>query len=177
MKIILLTFMALALTACSKTYDKYLGYWQLEDTKYPKILEIRKEDKETYLVNENILSTSSLRSSKKEYVLEKSGENGLGVNNGLTVVPFNLSEDGKTLRIDKNKYVKISEDVAKAAKEKAEQEAKNKEDCINLSSAYYKERAPLNGFFIGDNPNKAKIDAIKAKYTELQKKIPNCNTI
>ena len=54
MRIFLLTLLTFALTACSKPYDKYIGYWQLEDTKYPKILEIRKEDKDTYLVNENI---------------------------------------------------------------------------------------------------------------------------
>ena len=72
MRIFLLTLLALALTACSKPYDKYIGYWQLEDTKYPKILEIRKEDKDTYLVNENIFrDTDLLGKTKKETVLEK----------------------------------------------------------------------------------------------------------
>ena len=45
MRIFLLTLLALALTACSKPYDKYIGYWQLEDTKYPKILEIERKIK------------------------------------------------------------------------------------------------------------------------------------
>ncbi|MDC4801373.1 hypothetical protein NQ814_17720, partial [Acinetobacter baumannii] len=113
MRIFLLTLLALALTACSKPYDKYIGYWQLEDTKYPKILEIRKEDKDTYLVNENIFrDTDFMGNSKKETVLEKTEKEGLGVNNGLTVIPFNLSDDGKTLRISDQKYVKISEDIA-----------------------------------------------------------------
>ena len=49
MRVVLLSLITLVLTACSKPYDKYVGYWQLEDTKYPKILEIRKEDKDTYL--------------------------------------------------------------------------------------------------------------------------------
>jgi hypothetical protein len=48
------------------------------------------------LVNENIFqSTDLLGNSKKEQVLEKTEKDGLGVNNGLTVVPFNLSDDGK----------------------------------------------------------------------------------
>ena len=106
MRIFLLTLLALALTACSKPYDKYIGYWQLEDTKYPKILEIRKEDKDTYLVNENIFrDTDLLGKTKKETVLEKTEKEELGVNNGLTVIPFNLSDDGKTLRIRDQKYV------------------------------------------------------------------------
>lgn len=113
MKLILLTFLALALTACSKSYDKYVGYWQLEDTKYSKILEIKKEDKETYLINTDIIKENLLGTKHKDRVLEKAGENSLGVNNGLAVIPLNLSEDGKTLRIDKEKYVKISEEDMK----------------------------------------------------------------
>ena len=60
MRVVLLSLITLVLTACSKPYDKYVGYWQLEDTKYPKILEIRKEDKDTYLVNENIFRDTDL---------------------------------------------------------------------------------------------------------------------
>ena len=72
MRVVLLSLITLVLTACSKPYDKYVGYWQLEDTKYPKILEIRKEDKDTYLVNENIFrDTDLLGKAKKETVLEK----------------------------------------------------------------------------------------------------------
>ena len=72
MRVVLLSLITLVLTACSKPYVKYVGYWQLEDTKYPKILEIRKEDKDTYLVNENIFQTTDLLGkSKKEQVLEK----------------------------------------------------------------------------------------------------------
>jgi len=82
MRIILLSFIVLALTACSKPYDKYVGYWQLDDSKRQKILEIRKEDKDTYLVNENIFQTTDLLGkSKKEQVLEKTENDGLGVNN------------------------------------------------------------------------------------------------
>jgi hypothetical protein len=36
MRIILLSFIVLALTACSKPYDKYVGYWQLDDSKRQK---------------------------------------------------------------------------------------------------------------------------------------------
>ena len=169
MRIFLLTLLALALTACSKPYDKYIGYWQLEDTKYPKILEIRKEDKDTYLVNENIFrDTDLLGKTKKETVLEKTEKEELGVNNGLTVIPFNLSDDGKTLRIRDQKYVKISEDIAKTA-------VKNRKDCNDLKIKYTEEKKPFDGFFFNGNPNQAKLDAVKAKYKELQQKIPECD--
>ena len=169
MRIILLAFLALALTACSKPYDKYIGYWQLEDTKYPRILEIRKEDKDTYLVNENIFrDTDSLGKAKKETVLEKTEKEGLGANNGLTVIPFNLSDDGKTLRIRDQKYVKISEDIAKTA-------VKNRKDCNDLKVKYTEEKKPFDGFFFNGNPNQAKLDVVKTKYSELQKQIPECD--
>lgn len=169
MRIFLLTLLALALTACSKPYDKYIGYWQLEDNKYPKILEIRKEDKDTYLVNENIFrDTDLMGNSKKETVLEKMEKEGLGVNNGLTVIPFNLSDDGKTLRISDQKYVKISEDIAKTA-------VKNRKECNDLKVKYTEEKKPFDGFFFNGNPNQAKLDAVKAKYKELQQKIPECD--
>ena len=41
------------------------------------------------------------------------------------MIPFNLSDDGKTLRIRDQKYVKISEDTAKTA-------VKNRKDCNDL---------------------------------------------
>ena len=73
-------------------------YWLLAIRRHQvsKILEIRKEDKDTYLVNENIFrDTDLLGKAKKETVLEKTEKEELGVNNGLTVIPFNLSDDGK----------------------------------------------------------------------------------
>ena len=167
MRIFLLTLLALALTACSKPYDKYIGYWQLEDTKYPKILEIRKEDKDTYLVNENIFrDTDLLGKTKKETVLEKTEKEELGVNNGLTVIPFNLSDDGKTLRIRDQKYVKISEDIAKTA-------VKNRKDCNDLKIKYTEEKKPFDGFFFNGNPNQAKLDAVKVNIKNYSKKSLN----
>lgn len=169
MRVVLLSLITLVLTACSKPYDKYVGYWQLEDTKYPKILEIRKEDKDTYLVNENIFrDTDLLGKAKKETVLEKTKKEELGINNGLTVIPFNLSDDGKTLRIRDQKYVKISEGIAKTA-------VKNRKDCNDLRTKYTEEKKPFDGFFFNGNPNQAKLDAVKAKYKELQQKIPECD--
>lgn len=38
MRVFLLTLIALALTACSKPYDKYIGYWKLENSTSPRIL-------------------------------------------------------------------------------------------------------------------------------------------
>ncbi|HGW5129432.1 TPA: hypothetical protein ACNIH0_000725 [Acinetobacter baumannii] len=99
MRVFLLTLIALALTACSKPYDKYIGYWKLENSTSPRILSIYKEDKETYLVNDNILAEKDFFGNKKTGTVLEKKEKELGVNNGLTVIPFNLSEDGKTLRI------------------------------------------------------------------------------
>jgi hypothetical protein len=165
MRIILLSFIALALTACSKPYDKYVGYWQLDDSKRQKILEIRKEDKDTYLVNENVFQTTDLLGkSKKEQVLEKTENDGLGVNNGLTVIPFNLSDDGKTLRIMNNKYSKISDDDAKKALD-------NNKACKDLRTQYQEEIKPISFA----NSETAKRNQIGEKYIELQKKIPNCD--
>ena len=85
------------------------------------------------LVNENIFrDTDLLGKAKKETVLEKTEKEELGVNNGLTVIPFNLSDDGKTLRIRDQKYVKISEDIAKTA-------VKNRKDCNDLKVKYTEE--------------------------------------
>ena len=166
MKIILLALLTITLVACSKPYDKYIGYWQLEGTKYPKILEIRKEDKDTYLVNENIFRDEEFGKAKKEQVLEKTDKE-LGVNNGLAVIPFNLSDDGKTLRIRDQKYTKIDENTAKAA-------VKNKHDCNELKIKYNQEKKPFDGYFFGENPNQAKLDAVKARYSALQKNLSGC---
>lgn len=169
MRIILLSLIAVVLTACSKSYDKYIGYWQLEDARSPKILEIRKEDKDTYLVNENIFrDTDLLGKAKKEQILEKTDKEELGVNNGLTVIPFNLSDDGKTLRIRDQKYTKISEDTAKTA-------LKNKKDCEELKANYRKEIGNPWEYAYGKNPKQIEIDAAKEKYKQSRDKIPACD--
>ena len=82
------------------------------------------------------------------------------------MIPFNLSDDGKTLRIRDQKYVKISEDIAKTA-------VKNRKDCNDLKVKYTEEKKPFDGFFFNGNPNQAKLDAVKAKYKELQQKYLN----
>lgn len=168
MRIILLTLIAVVLTACSKSYDKYVGYWQLEDARSPRILEIRREDKDTYLVNENIFrETDLMGKAKKEQILEKTDKEELGVNNGLTVIPFNLSDDGKTLRIRDQKYTKISEDTAKTA-------LKNKKDCYELETKF-REETKTYGIPWGGTPEEAKLKEVNSKYSQLQKNIPSCD--
>ena len=74
------------------------------------------------MVNEDVLSAANLSGqNKKEMVLEQK-DNQLDVNNGLTVIPFSLSEDGNSLRIRENKYIKITDREAKTA-------MKNRQDC------------------------------------------------
>lgn len=72
------------------------------------------------------------------------------------------------MRIRDQKYVKISEDIAKTA-------VKNRKDCNDLRTKYTEEKKPFDGFFFNGNPNQAKLDAVKAKYKELQQKIPECD--
>lgn len=165
MRVFLLTLIALALTACSKPYDKYIGYWKLENSTSPRILSIYKEDKETYLVNDNILAEKDFFGNKKTGTVLEKKEKELGVNNGLTVIPFNLSEDGKTLRIGDKMYTKISEEEVKTT-------LKNKEDCTNLRAKYQEESNSFNLFAKGTE--KQKQDQVKEKYINLQKQIPDC---
>lgn len=170
MRLLFLGMIALILSACSAPHDKYVGYWKLEDSKQANILEIKKEDKDTYLVNENILrQMNSLGNKPKEMVLEKK-EDQLAINNKLMLIPLNLSSDGKTLRIDTNKYTKISEADAKTT-------LKNHTACTELRTQFQEEKKPFDGFFFGSrqNPNQDKLDAVKSKYTELKSKIPECD--
>ncbi|MFV5624208.1 hypothetical protein VXR01_14040 [Acinetobacter baumannii] len=165
MRVFLLTLIALALTACSKPYDKYIGYWKLENSTSPRILSIYKEGKETYLVNDNILAEKDFFGNKKTGTVLEKKEKELGVNNGLIVIPFNLSEDGKTLRIGDKMYTKISEEEVKTT-------LKNKEDCTNLRAKYQEESNSFNLFAKGTE--KQKQDQVKEKYINLQKQIPDC---
>ncbi|MDC4487142.1 hypothetical protein OHV43_13555 [Acinetobacter baumannii] len=165
MRVFLLTLIALALTACSKPYDKYIGYWKLENSTSPRILSIYKEGKETYLVNDNILAEKDFFGNKKTGTVLEKKEKELGVNNGLTVIPFNLSEDGKTLRIGDKMYTKISEEEVKTT-------LKNKEDCTNLRAKYQEKSNSFNLFAKGTE--KQKQDQVKEKYINLQKQIPDC---
>ncbi|WP_332605158.1 hypothetical protein [Acinetobacter sp. ESBL14] len=165
MKIFFLILVTFALTACSKPHDKYLGYWQLEDTKYPKILSIYKEDKETYLVNENILAEKDFFGNKKTGTVLEKKDKELGVNNGLTVIPFTLSSDGSTLRITNSKYIRITEAEAQTA-------LKNKKACSDLRTQYLEESKSFNLFAKG--AEKTEQDQIKTRFLDMQKQIPDC---
>ena len=160
MKKILFSLVTLVLTACSNGYDKYVGYWSLDDSKSQNILEIRKEGKETYLVNENILNQY-----KKEQVLEKGDKDALSVNTGFGVIALNLSEDGNTLRIKNQKYSKMNETDAKKALD-------NQNACNDLEKKYREETKDLNIFAKEQGDKKIEISK---QYVELQKKIPNCS--
>jgi hypothetical protein len=166
LKIFLLTLCALVLTACSKPYDKYIGYWKADGTKSPRILQIYQEDKETYLVNENIFAeTDSFGNKKNATVLEKK-ENELAVNNGFGLITFNVSDDGKTLRIGNRQYSKISDDEAKIALD-------NKKSCDALRVEYMEATKSFNLFARDTEKNKQ--EKIKADYAAKQKTISDCN--
>lgn len=166
MRIFLFTLLALALTACSKPYDKYIGYWKAEGTKFPRVLEIYKEGKDTYLVNDNILSEKDWFGNKKNGTVLEQTDKELGVNNGLTVVKFNVSEDGKTLRISNKQYTKITEDEVQAI-------VKNKQACDDLRTKYLEEAKTFNLF--AKTAEKTKQEQIKESYLAKQKEISDCN--
>ena len=166
MRIFLFTLLALVLTACSKPYDKYIGYWKAEGTKSPRVLEIYKEGKDTYLVNDNILSEKDWFGNKKNGTVLEQTDKELGVNNGLTVVKFNVSEDGKTLRISNKQYTKISEDEVQTI-------VKNKQACDDLRTKYLEEAKTFNIFAKTDE--KTKQEQIKESYLAKQKEISDCN--
>jgi|GEM_PF-5006426 len=166
MRIFLITLFAFFLTACSKPYDKYIGYWKAEGTQSTRILEIYQEGKETYLVNDNILAEKDWFGNKRNGTVLEQIDKELGVNNGLTVVKFNVSEDGKTLRISNKQYTKISEDDVKTI-------VTNKESCDDLRTKYLAEAKTFNVF--ARDTEKTKQEQIKDSYLAKQKEIANCN--
>ena len=82
------------------------------------------------------------------------------------MIPFNLSDDGKTLRIRDQKYVKISEDIAKTA-------VKNRKDCNDLKVKYTEEKKPFDGFFFNGNRTKPNLMQLKQNIKNYSKKYLN----
>lgn len=97
---LILVFTLFFLVSCSKSHEKYIGYWKLDSTNNLEAIEITKKNN-TYILSDNIIKEKS-----QSFVLEKTGDQ-LSVNNGMTTINLKLANDSSLLIADK-KYIKIS---------------------------------------------------------------------
>ncbi|ULJ60707.1 hypothetical protein [Wielerella bovis] len=104
MKQFILPTLIFLLSACGKSgAERYVGYWQEHNDKYVIVSEIKKENG-NYFVVSNIVAEG--KAAEKQTVLsEKEGE--LVFNLGIGDMPLKLSDDGKTLFVDKKSFTKI----------------------------------------------------------------------
>lgn len=161
----MLPVLALALAACSNPHDDYVGFWKSDSAK--RVIEISKEGKDTYLLDNNIFSeTDRLGRPKASTVLEKKDDSTLAFNSGMMLMPYVLSEDKKTLRMSDKQYVKISE-------EEANKMLTNFKQCKELRDQFKAERKSFSVFASDDQ--QAKQDAIKEEYRKKQEAIPDCD--
>lgn len=104
MKRTALTVLVLMLAACGKGgADRYVGYWQLQDSDKSVVTEIKKENG-NYFVVENIAG-SGKHAAQQRVLSEKDGE--LVVNTGMGDLPLKLSDDGNTLFLGKGTLRRI----------------------------------------------------------------------
>ncbi|WP_373746141.1 hypothetical protein [Neisseria dentiae] len=169
---------ALLLAACSgESYDRYVGLWKIENSDFPAVLAITKEDGKTYLINENILQETDFFGNKKKGRVLDLGEKGeMGINIGIGIIPVVLSEDGKTLRIDNRSYSKISESDFAAFKTELEQ---NEKLCKQLQEEYNNKRSQVKDTMWGATPQeretaKAQREKLVNEYKLKKEKIAYC---
>ncbi|UNM95189.1 hypothetical protein MMG00_08090 [Ignatzschineria rhizosphaerae] len=159
MRKLLILLFALVITACSDSYDNYVGYWSQEDKS--DIVTITKEDSKTYLLVRNRLASGE----KEEFVLEKNANGYFEITIaffGVGKLPVILSEDGATLRLDNKVYKKIDSS-------KAKETIQNTTACKQLSSSYLDERQEIN------YRDEARRSALKETYIVKQQSIPDCD--
>lgn len=159
MRQFLILLLALVVTACSDSYDDYIGHWnQREGT---DILTIKKEDSNTYLLVRDILSSGE----QEEFVLEKNANGYFEITIsffGVGKLPLMLSDKGQILRLDNKVYQKI--DSSKVDETIAYAKA-----CRKLASDYLEEAQAVS------YKDQDRRTVIKEKYVRLQDNIPNCN--
>ena len=129
MKRTALTVLVLMLAACGKGgADRYVGYWQLQDSDKLVVTEIKKENG-NYFAVENIAGRGK-RAAQQRVLSEKDGE--LVVNTGMGDLPLKLSDDGNTLFLGKGTLRRIDA----ATKDKI---VAHEEQCRSLNSAFQTE--------------------------------------
>ena len=165
-RLVLVTAVCL-LAACGKSADDYVGYWREQRDRGEEILEIKKENG-NYFAQELINQTNFFGSRKNAVVLtEKDGK--LSINSGMGEMVLNLSDDGKTLYVGDQSYVKVDAGF----KDKIEA---HEQDCRKLSEEYKTEHNKLS---YGDREYAAKSEEInqrfKAEFVKLENEI-RCNS-
>lgn len=104
MKRTALTVLVLMLAACGKGgAERYVGYWQQQDTDKSVINEIKKENGNYFAVGN--IADRGKRAVQQSTLLEKNGE--LVVNTRMGDLPLKLSEDGNTLFLGKGTLRRI----------------------------------------------------------------------
>ena len=129
MKRTALTVLVLMLAACGKGgADRYVGYWQLQDSDKSVVTEIKKENG-NYFAVENIAGRGK-HAAEQRVLSEKDGE--LVVNTGVGDLPLKLSDDGDTMFLSKYTFRRIDA----AAKDKI---VAHEEKCRSLNDAFQAE--------------------------------------
>ena len=132
MKRTALTVLVLILAACGKGgADRYVGYWQLQDSNKSVVTEIKKENGNYFVVSD--LAAGGRLATEQQVLSEKDGE--LVVNTGVGDLPLKLSDDGDTMFFSKGTFRRIDA----AAKDKI---VAHEEQCRSLKAAF---QAEYNG--------------------------------
>lgn len=120
------------LAACGKGgADRYVGYWQLQDSNKSVVTEIKKENGNYFVVSD--LAAGGRLATEQQVLSEKDGE--LVVNTGVGDLPLKLSDDGDTMFFSKGTFRRIDA----AAKDKI---VAHEEQCRSLKAAF---QAEYNG--------------------------------
>ena len=129
MKRTALTVLVLMLAACGKGgADRYVGYWQLQDSNKSVVSEIKKENGNYFVVPD--LAAGGRLATEQQVLSEKDGE--LVVNTGVGDLPLKLSDDGDTMFLNKGTFRRIDA----ATKDKI---VVHEEKCLSLNDAFQTE--------------------------------------
>ena len=167
MKKLFALFTVLLLAACSKGYERYEGYWKMENVSFQYLIQIQKADESTYLLKDDVLGGSD-----SSQVLSQRDKGMLTFSGGEELI---LSDDGNTLRVGKAAYRRIDDAEAAALQEQAKQEIARQKDiaeekrrrCDANTQAYLKEKKARG--------NSVKNDVeLALTYGKKALAIPNC---
>jgi len=114
MRLLLSVIPILLLTACSSSnnYSEYMGYWQQDDVKSnAKVAKIY-QDGDTYLMDSNIYTDTSISGGKTAPAVLTANEGKLSWTTGMGAADLGLSENGETLYVANKTFTKIDEGKA-----------------------------------------------------------------
>ena len=141
---LILIFTLFFQVSCSKSHEKYIGYWKLDSANNLVVMEITK-DNNIYKLNENII-----RENSKSHVLEESDDE-LAFSDEVTTIKLKLANDSTLLFYD-DKYIKISQAEVDKIKADIKQKADNWDACRGLKNKYYDEIKDYRNMYNPDYP-------------------------